>query len=253
MIMKKLLMLITPLFLILTGCTVFYETTRPAAPQLTAFLPDHKLLVKQPPEFPFYYFWEKKDIDWNKYDKVYVAPVNTDYLLKDTWWESVDPKALVNIKKDIPGLAEYMRSRFISRLSRVESRGNFKVVDSPEMPGTLSLELALTKLIPTKAELNYLGTAGGFFLPGAGMAASMASAGHVSMECKLIDPKTGELLMMYADREDDPSALINLAGFCWYNAAKDNIDMWARQTAAMAVVSRLQDVQRDFPFQLIKY
>jgi hypothetical protein len=29
--------------------------------------------------------------------------------------------------------------------------------------------------------------------------------------------------------------------------------MWARQTAAMAVVSRLDDMRRDFPFQLINY
>ena len=251
--MKKLLMLMTPLLLILTGCTTFYEATRSDPPQLTAFLPDHKLLVKQSPEFPFYYFWEKNNIDWNKYDKVYVAPVNTDYLLKDTWWESVDPKALVNIKKDIPGLAEYMRDKFISELKRMETRGSFKVVDTPDMPGTASLELALTKLIPTKAELNYLGTAGGFFVPGAGLAASLVSAGNVSMECKVIDSKTGELLLMYADREKDPSALINVAGFCWYNSAKSNIDMWARQTASMAVVSKLQDMRRDFPFQLINY
>jgi hypothetical protein len=251
--MKKTLIFMASSLLMLAGCKTFYESTRSAPPQLTAFLPDHKLLVKQPPEFPFYYFWEKNNVDWNKYDKVYVAPVNTVYLLKDTWWESVDPKALVNIKKDIPGLAEYMRNKFISELKKIEARGNFKVVDNPDIPGTVSLETALTKLTPTKAELNYLGSAAGFFVPGAGLAASIASSGNVSLECKLLDPKTGELLLMFADREDDPSALINVAGFCWYNSAKGNIDMWARQTAAMAVVSKLEDMRRDFPFQLINY
>jgi hypothetical protein len=167
---------------------------------LTAFLPQHKLLVEQQPEFPFYYFWEKKNIDWSKYNSVYVAPVNTDYLLKDNWWEKVNTQTLDKVKKDIPELSKYMREKFIAALTDVQARGNFKMVDVPG-PGTITVELALTKLVPTKAELNYLGTGASIFIPGAGLAASMASGGSVSIECKAVDSQTGDLLMMFADRE----------------------------------------------------
>ena len=250
--MKKLIAVMVLSLLALTGCKTFYEAARPDPPQLTAFLPKKNLLVEQPPEFPFYYFWEKKNIDWSKYNSVYVAPVNTDYLLKDNWWEKVNTQTLDKVKKDIPELSKYMREKFIAALTDVQARGNFKMVDVPG-PGTITVELALTKLVPTKAELNYLGTGASIFIPGAGLAASLASGGSVSIECKAVDSQTGDLLMMFADREEDPAAVVNIAGFTWYNAAKSNIDMWARQTAAMAVVSRLDDMRRDFPFQLINY
>jgi hypothetical protein len=250
--MKRLFAATGLSLIILTGCNALYHATRPDPPQLTAFLPQHKLLVEQQPEFPFYYFWEKKNIDWSKYNSVYVAPVNTDYLLKDNWWEKVNTQTLDKVKKEIPELAKYMREKFVDELSSVQARGNFKMVDKPGS-GTITVELALTKLVPTKAELNLLGTGASIFIPGAGLAASMASGGSVSVECKAVDSQTGDLLLMFADREDDPSAAINIAGFTWYSAAKSNIDMWARQTAAMAVVSKLEEMKRDFPFQLINY
>jgi hypothetical protein len=69
---EKTVFAMVSFLLILTGYTMLYQVTRPDAPQLTVFLPEQKLLVKQEPEFLFYYFWEKKDIDWKKYNKVYV-------------------------------------------------------------------------------------------------------------------------------------------------------------------------------------
>ena len=234
------------------GCSTIRENMASDPPQLTPFLPHHELLVRQKAEFPFCYYWEAKNVDWNRYHRIYVAPVNTENVLKDSWWEQVNSSQLLKIKQELPAVSTYMRNSFIRELRKVESRGGLKVVDKPEA-GTLTLELALTQLVPTKAELNYLGTAADFFVPGAGMVTNMAAAGNVCFEAKLVDAGNGKVLVMLADRADDPTALIGLTSYTWYGSAQYNIDVWARQAAAMSVSQRLGDVQRDFPLHLITY
>ena len=236
-----------------SGCGTIHEATVPDPPKLTSFLPRHELLVRQRAEFPLHYFWRDKNANWDDYTAIYIAPVNLSYIMKDNWWNQVSAASMVKIKKELPAVGEYMRNAFIKELRKVESKGGFKVVDNPGGAGTVTLELAITQLVPTEAELNYLGTAGDFFLPGSGLAASMVSAGCVSFEGKLIDPAKGRLLLMVADRENDPAGLISLTSYTWYGSAEYNMDKWARQAAAMSVANRLEDVSREFPLHLIVY
>jgi len=236
----------------LFGCSCIRSWMRPDPPVLTAFLPHHELLVRQPAEFPLDYFWQEKGVDWNKYPNIYVAPVNTDHVMKDEWWAKVSIASLDKVKREMPEVADFMRQVFIKELRKVENRGGFNVVNHPG-PNTVTLELALTQLVPTKAELNYLGTTAGFFVPGVSLATGAAAAGNVCFEGKLVDSQTGNVLVMVADRENDPTAVISLVSYTWYGAAEYNMGVWARNAAAMSVAARQEDLQRDFPIKLIAY
>jgi hypothetical protein len=58
-----------------------------AAPAPSAGFADPSVM-KPDPAIPFNRFWRKPDVNWKQYDTVYVADVNTSYMLKMTDWQS---------------------------------------------------------------------------------------------------------------------------------------------------------------------
>ena len=238
--------------LLLAGCGTVQQAMRCDPPELTGFLPDHRLLVRQPPSFPFHYLWQARGIDWRRYSGIYVAPVNTNYLLRDRLWKQASRDDPQSTRQDLATLGNYMRDSFVQELRKVESRGGFKVVNRPR-PRTLTLELAVTWLRPTEAELNYAGTAANLLVPGVSLVTRLMATGTVSMEARLVDSRTRQLLFMVADREKDPAAVIPLPAYTWYGATEYNMGHWAQQLAAMSVSARFADIEHDAPIHLIAY
>lgn len=39
------------------------------------------------PDLPFNKAWIKQGVNWHQYRTIYIAPVNTDYLIQATWWQ----------------------------------------------------------------------------------------------------------------------------------------------------------------------
>lgn len=236
---------------VLTGCSSFYSAFRAEPMPVTGFLPNHELLVRQPDTFPFHYFYLRRV--HRQYRNIYVAPVDMSLLRKSTGWEEFNRAVAGHLGQDIEGLGKYMRETFIGELKKVSSVNRLNVADDPRQPETLVLATAVTAIIPTKAELNYLGVAAGLVVPGAGLVTGYFASGAIAVEAKLYDARTGEILMMYADTESDQRALLNLAGFTWYSSAKLNIQSVAKETANVLSRRDLSTLERDFPFRFVAY
>jgi len=173
------------------------------------------------------------------YTEIYVAPVNTDYVMAENIWERATLASFSkeDVKKNVAMLAEYQRNAFI-KACRDDATRKFKVVDKPG-PNTLVLEMAIVQLVPSKAELQALSLVpvGFVGLIGTGVMAGGSLLTHsedqgkgvIAMEGRTRDGSTGEVVWMFADREHPPAALLDLKALFWWEPAKPICDGWARQ------------------------
>jgi hypothetical protein len=183
-------------------------------------------------------YWNRK-FDPTAYDEILVAPVNTDYLAAQSFWEKANAANAMpgQDKKDIAAIAEYTRQSFVHAASD-DPKHRFKVV-STAGPKTLILELAITQLVPSKAALNAVGFV--TWIPtaiatGASMAEGSEDTGKgvIAIEGRVRDGKTGEIIGMFADRQRPKVAFVDLKALNWWAPAKQIIDEWSSQLIAVA-------------------
>ncbi len=158
-------------------------------------------------------------LDWDKYKKIHIAPVNVEYLKEMSWWEGL---ALDSPDKEgIGKLAEYTRDTFFKAHANNDHKNALFVADRPDGSETLVLEIALTEITPTKVWLNTVTTA--FALP--------IDKGVVAFEARLRDGGSKRILAKFADREAGKQNIIfNIKDFTWYSHAKALIKEWADQS-----------------------
>ena len=127
------------------------------------------------PHLPFNKAWIKPEADWRLYRTIYIAPVNTDYLLRANWWqESIRADQM---RQDVQNMAAFMRTQFIKAFQD-DPRRRLRVVMSPEK-GSLTLAVAITELVPGHVLLNIIKVAGAY---GSGLAATALERGHGGAE-----------------------------------------------------------------------
>lgn len=236
---------------LVTGCEMgkVHSVLRTSPAPLSGFLPNHRLLVRQPDSFPFHYFYLKKDLP--AYENIHIAPVNIQYLRESSGWAKFDRMLSGRLGSDIEDLARFMRRAYIQAFRKANVRPKLRVVSRRDLPRTLVLETAIVGLVPSKAELNALGLAGSFIIPGIGLVTSFVSSGSVTIECRIKDGRTGQILAMYANTETDPKALLSISGYTWLTTARINIKTMAAQTARVLAAKDYQSVERDFPLRFI--
>jgi hypothetical protein len=218
----------------LGGCTGATEAPR------TAFLEGSERMTSNA-RTPFQRAYWNQAYDPNAYTELYVAPVNTDYLMAQNFWEkanvaNVDP---AQTKKDVAAVADYTRQSFI-RAAKDDPDHRFTVVDKDRVGGkTLILELALVQLVPSKAVLNAIGyvtwvptvvALGGSTATGS----QDTGKGVVAIEGRVRDGTSGEIVGMFADREHPATAIVDLKALNWWAPAKAIVDDWSRQLIALA-------------------
>lgn len=216
---------------------------------LSGFLPDHHLLVRQPDTFPFHYFYLRKHLP--AYENIHIAPVNVQYLRESDGWARFDRMLSGRLGGDIEDLARFMRRAYVQAFRQSSIRPRLRVVNRRDLPRTLVLETAIVGLVPSKAELNALGLAGSFIVPGIGLVTSFMSTGSVTVECRIRDGRTGRILAMYANTETDPKALLSISGYTWLTTARINIKTMAAQTARVLAARDYRTVERDFPLRFV--
>src|SRR5262249_33956669 len=64
-------------------------------------------MMDRDPSLPFHKVWRKPGIDFTHYKKLYVAPVNTEYMLAQTDWQKGMRKE--EIETDVKALADYTK------------------------------------------------------------------------------------------------------------------------------------------------
>lgn len=161
-----------------------------------------------------------------KYKKICFRSVETHFLIEKGWWDKLNTADKDEYRKEVDEMASYIKKSFEAAF-REDPNKRFIVVDSPDKE-TIIYAFAITELVATKAHVNAAGTALGIFVPGGGLVKTTAK-GSIAIEANVYDGGTNELLVAWADREQDRSALFSFSDFSWYSHARATVDNWAKQ------------------------
>ena len=246
--MKQLVIGMT-LAVLATGCSTdwIHRMMREDAAELTDFLPGKERLVRQPDTFPVHYTWaDDNAIEKADFKSVYVAPIDLSYLRKGNGYDEWRNK-VVGLDDAINELGDYGRRAFVKAF---ESR-KIKVVDDPKASHAAVFELAITAFVPTRSEIAVVGTAVDFVVPGIGLVADCLSSGMIAVECRIRDSATQEVVMMFADTEGDPNAVLSLSKFTYTSSAKINLKKLAQVFVESCFVADVSKMRRDFPFSFV--
>ena len=185
------------------------------------------------PSLPFHQVWKKPGFDKSKYSKLYVAPVNTSYMLSNTEWGGT--ASVGDFENDVKELAVYTREA-IKKAFREDTRARFAVVNSPTTSAdTLILEVAITEVVPSKVVLNALGYAPfGIGLAIKGVRAIAKDRSTAAFEVRIKDASTGQVVAMIADREAEQNSVVSVRGLTWFSHVYTMIDVWAKQLVEVA-------------------
>ena len=207
------------------------------------FIPSEDLIHS--PKYPFQKVWFKDGVVWGRFSEVHIAAVNTDYLMAMDWWKKVERGAWV--EEDVKKLADYTRRTFEEAFREDENR-RFRVVEVPG-PGTLIGEIALVEVVPSKVTLNLIG-----YAPFVGSAAKLlrntTSRSSVAMEARVRDGGTGEIVALFADREWEKMAPVNVKDLTWYGHAESIVWEWAHQFVKVANRKKGEAIKDSRPFTL---
>ena len=234
---------------LMTGCTTdwMHSMMRKDPAPITNFLPRNSRLVRQPDTFPVHYSWmDTNAVAKANFKSAYVAPFDLSYLRKGNGYDEWRDK-VAGLEDSIIELGNYGREAFIKALKA----RNLKVVDNPNTPNTAIIELAITAFVPTRAEVAVVGTAADFVLPGIGIVSDCLSSGEIAVECRVRDNATNKVVLMFADTEGDPNALLSLSKFTYTSSAKYNLKRLAEQFAESCVIEDASTMRRDFPLGFI--
>jgi Protein of unknown function (DUF3313) len=203
-----------------------------AAPAPSVGFADPKEL-KNDPNIPFDKFWRKPGLDIKSYDKLYIADVNTAYMLQTTDWQQGERQG--QITNDVHTLAVYTHDS-IAKAFREDPRHRFAVLDKPTKdPHVLVIEFAIVQVVPSKVLLNALGYAPFFVGTGLTIVRTIADdKSSVAFEARVRDASTNEVVMQAADREEQTFAVVDLRGLTWYSDAEEIIDNWSKEFVLVA-------------------
>ena len=222
-----------------------------AAPAPSAGFADPSVL-KHDPAIPFNKFWRKPAVDWKSYDTIYVADVNTAYMLKMTDWQKGERKA--DIERDVRYLASYQHDSIVKAF-RNDPKHRFRVVDIPTHDRrALVLEVALIEIVPSKVILNALEFAPYYVGDGLTVVRTLANdKSSAAFEARVRDASTGKIVMQAADREDEQFAIVDVRGLTWYGDVRGIIDDWSKQFVQIADKAPGEKIAASPTFRLLPW
>lgn len=165
---------------VLTGCS---ETKNYQGVRASGFLGDYSMLRKGGKgEAEFVY--RNPSANWKLYDKIQLDPV--------TYWRDTSGKKYSHA--DMQGLA----NRFY-RLLHKKLSADFKIVQWPEV-GAMRLQVAITDVDKGEPVLDKISTVLPITAVGTALGGNPQFTGTASVEAKITDAITGELLIAGMDR-----------------------------------------------------
>ena len=195
--------------------------------------------------------WVAKDFHGKpikqRFSSVYIAPVNTRHMARQTWWQQQTGVRKAELASDTQAFAQRMQNQFNQALSNYPG-DHLPVANSPGK-GVLVIELALVELVPSNAYWNAGATAAGFVVPGAGLL-SAAGAGSIAIEGRARDGGSNRVIATFKDRRKDKIAPVNIGSYTWYHGAEGNIHDWAAEFAELLNTPPEHVVKRPSPVTL---
>lgn len=201
------------------------------------FLPEpERMVTLERDEHPFHRVWVSPLHDRARYTKILIAPVSTDHVLENSFWDKTSTATFFGLDDDVKELALRLHDD-VARAFREDPHARFAVVDEADAE-TLILELALVEVVPNKSFIA-LGALAAMAAPPAisvplGTFASRTEHGYVAMEGRVRDGASGEIVAMFADRETAKTRVLDLQSVLWYGHAYEIFDEWAEQLVAVA-------------------
>ncbi len=210
------------------GCATSSSGLKAKTVARSAFLEKGAGLRPHRERAPFNAVWVSPEFETvrGKYRGIYISPVTTQYL------RGVDRPLVTALEgpkaKDRPVVqtAEIVRNEF-SAAFRNAPGGRYQLVGG-KGAGVLVLELALVEMNPT----NVVGNMVRYGAPGGSVVAPVTK-GNCALEGKLRDSVTGEVLMEFADNEQDKFSVVSLRDLSSYGHARSSIKDWAKQFAEL--------------------
>jgi len=203
---------------------------------------------------PFDRSWISENLDWARYNKVYVAPVDTTHVLEQSLRDKLNVRQPA-IQDDILQLGFELRKRIVEAF-REDPKHHFEVADDPNALGEsgVLLEVALVQLVPNKAGLGLLGLAA-WAAPlevgvPVGTLAAFADRGSVAFELRARDALTSEVIAMAADRETGAMRVIDLRSVTWYGNAHEIFGQWAQAIVDLTNTPSTEQVAHSRYFTL---
>jgi hypothetical protein len=243
-VLQALVAVILGISLLLSGCAVLKASPSPGA----GFVPVDRMGPRE--DLPFQKVWFKQDVDFKPYKSLYIPKVHTDYLLQSNWWKQNFRQG--QMQEDLATMAQYMQEEFKTAF-RLDPYRRFQVVDAPQK-GSLTLELALTELVPSNVALSALE-----YAPYGGgtavrvMERATGAESTVAFEARMKDSATGATLAMFADRQVKKIRIIDFKAFTWYAHDKDIIKEWAEQFVKLSNKQPGEVVEGSSTFTLLPF
>ncbi len=242
--LKALAPVILGLSMLLCGCAALK-----ASPSVGAgFVPVDQMAPRA--DLPFQKVWFKTEADFKPYKSIYIPKVHTGYLLKSNWWQQHFRQG--QMQEDLATMSQFMQEEFIAAF-RNDPYHRYRVVDAPEK-GSLTLELALTELVPSNVALSVLE-----YAPYGGgtavrvMERATGAESTVAFEARMKDSSTGDTLAMFADRQVKKIRIVDLKAFTWYAHDKDIIKEWAEQFVKFANKQPGEVIEGSSAFTLLPF
>ena len=230
--------------LMVSGCAALK-----AAPSTGAgFVPVAQMAKQE--DLPFQKVWFKDGVDFKRYKTIYIPKVHTGFLLQSNWWQQNFRQG--QMQEDLATMAEYMQQEFKTAFAN-DPYHRFQVVESPQKD-SLTLELALTELVPSNVALSVLE-----YAPYGGgtavrvMERATGAESTVAFEARMKDAGTGDTLAMFADRQVKKIRIIDFKAFTWYAHGKDIIKEWALQFVGLSNKRPGETVEGSSAFTLMPW
>ena len=242
--LQALVAVILGLSLLVSGCAALKASPSAGA----GFVPVDQMGPRE--DLPFQKVWFKKDVDFTRYKSIYIPPVHTDHLLESNWWQQNFRQG--QMRDDLATMAHYMQQEFKTAF-RNDPNHRYQVVDSPEKD-SLTLELALTELVPSNVALSVLE-----YAPYGGgtavrvMERATGAESTVAFEARMKDSGTGDTLAMFADRQVKKIRIVDFKAFTWYAHDKDIIKEWADQFVKFSNKQPGEVIEGSSPFTLMPF
>lgn len=218
--------------IILCGCST------PPAPD-SGFLENYRKLEKSP-KIAFNDYWSIDGLDFGKYKTVDIAEIDTTHLLKNDWWDQFNLTSSSSSIKEASKLAQIFKQKLAENFKNSQGMPEY-------LPGAtdgIRIELAITEVVPTKVWLNSIS----YLLLGG------VDEGTTSIEGRIRDLKTGEIIAMFKDREHGQSGiLVNIADLTWYSHALHTIDYWSLLLSELVHSKPEDKIEGRYKFTLKPY
>jgi uncharacterized protein DUF3313 len=188
---------------------------------------------------PFQGMWTSPEVDWRKFPKLYVAPVDTGHLLPMSLWDKTNIRESKVASYDVFQQAIELRER-VEDAFRNDPQQHFIVLDDASQidEQTVVLELSLVELVPNKAILGVVGI-GAWAMPlviGIPLATLTAFIAHgqIAIEGDVREAGSDQVLLTFTDREIGKMRVIDLRSVTWYANAHESMDEWADALVELA-------------------